>query len=196
MRLTSLFVIAFAALSAVAAPLPYETGSLATDTSQVADIKPSPHDRSGSPLHARAPISVAGKAAGKLKNLQPLGVPTAQALKQQLRVQPGKVLLYAGPGGYIGQANEYIKKQEATPGAEHPTQMPAFWDNASKALAEMASGTVYVLVPKNTAGSNFHKGTILNRIEWPALLRNHKVTKVVKVNPDNGRQEVIKGAGH
>jgi hypothetical protein len=50
---------------------------------------------------------------------------------------------------------------------------------------------VYVMLPSDTTGLAWSKGTVWNTHEWPALLQNSAVKKVIRVNPDNDFQEVL-----
>ncbi|PVI04900.1 hypothetical protein DM02DRAFT_624681 [Periconia macrospinosa] len=69
------------------------------------------------------------------------------------------------------------------------TTAKKFWDTASQALAEMSSGTAYVLLPAGK-GTEWKKGTVWDRVEWPNL---PKGLKVIRINPDDpNAQEVIR----
>ncbi|GLB36801.1 hypothetical protein LshimejAT787_0310880 [Lyophyllum shimeji] len=202
MRFASLLVSALVALVALAAPLPTdkETG-VAGKVTHPAVISHQSSD------------SARGVSGAQLQGrvLKPkLTVPTVAQMKQYLNVAPSKLLYYSGPGGYEQKARQKAASMglkildDAWKDPSFPRQhqaaldaasMKKFWDNASEAIAEMSSGTIYVLLPANTVGTNFHPGTVWSRLEWPELQRNSKVTKVIKVNPDNSKQEVIKGAG-
>ncbi|KAG6836363.1 hypothetical protein H0H93_008864, partial [Arthromyces matolae] len=70
--------------------------------------------------------------------------------------------------------------------AEDPSELKQFWDNASKAFAQLAEGEVHVLLPENVVR---HPGTVWDRIEWPALAGNKKVTSVIKVTPDKSTKD-------
>jgi len=130
-------------------------------------------------------------------------------MKAHFNVSPNKVMFYSGPGGYFAKARamgasmgglKILKdwwKDKRFPDLYHANlpaaKMKKFWDNASVALAELSSGTVYVLLPANTVGTNFFPGTVWQRLEWNTLQKNSAVKKVVKLNPDNTKHEVIKG---
>ncbi|KAF8060772.1 hypothetical protein FPV67DRAFT_1705482 [Lyophyllum atratum] len=205
MRFASLMISALVALTALAAPLPTEKGTAAAGTLQPNVISHQPQPPPA-PLQGRGPkpiVKAATKAAA-------LAVPSVQEMKSHLSISPNKVLFYSGPGGYIDLARKkaasmglriledswkdkkFPDKYQAGLG---PAEMQKFWDNASQALAQASSGTVHVLLPADTVGTNFFKGAIWARIEWGALQRNGAVTKVIKINPDNKEEEVIKGAG-
>ncbi|KAG5635489.1 hypothetical protein H0H81_011044 [Sphagnurus paluster] len=42
----------------------------------------------------------------------------------------------------------------------------------------------------NTSGTEWKKDGVWNTVEWPILLDNPDVTRVIRVNPDNDRQEL------
>jgi len=72
-----------------------------------------------------------------------------------------------------------------------------FWDHASQAMAELSSGTVYVLLPKEITVGNFYRSSVWADVEWEALKKNTKVTAVIYVNPENGDKQYFKGGpGH
>jgi len=204
MHLVSFFITVLAALGGLAGPLAADKGSLTTETSLPA-------------LRIVREVLQARGSEGASSIVRRMPIPTVEEMKAHLKVSPGKVLLYSGPGGYLTKAREYIEREARRGGGvkglkvlenswkdpKFPAkftggdmkQLLPFWENASKAFAEMASGTVYILVPENIVGANFFPNTILARIEWPTLLKNPAVTKVVKVHPNSPKQEVIKGAG-
>lgn len=79
---------------------------------------------------------------------------------------------------------------------------PSLWQNnedlseeffalASRAMAELASGTVHVMLPSDTQGTNWWRGTVWDLYKWPHL--SSDVTEVIRVNPDNDHEQTIKG---
>lgn len=143
-------------------------------------------------------------------------IPSVGDIKAQINNPTGKYIFYSGPGGYITKTNQWINKQikgnnAATkdykkldqswkdpnwPDQYQMNQPPAvaseFNNRASQAFAEKAEGVVYVLLPKDTTGTNWQKGTVWDQYEWPNL--GPGVTKVIRVNPDDDTEEVIKGS--
>ena len=63
------------------------------------------------------------------------------------------------------------------------------WGVASRAFAETASGTVYILLPKYS--TNFPTSKFWTEVEWPTLMRNEHVKKVIRINPDDAAEEVL-----
>ncbi|KAG5652835.1 hypothetical protein H0H81_003459 [Sphagnurus paluster] len=129
----------------------------------------------------------------------PIPVPTVEELKTKLQVpSSGGLLFYSGPGGFIGPAtvraqqmglkvledswidktypDEYQKKLS-------PADLKIFWDHASQAFAELASGTIYVLLPDYTTLQSFFPTSVWARVEWPTLEKNANVTKVLMIFP-------------
>lgn len=72
-------------------------------------------------------------------------------------------------------------------------KMEKFFDLASKGMAELSSGKVYVMLPSDSKGTEWPKGSYWNDFEWPALQKNTDVSEVIRVNPDNDNQETILG---
>ena len=60
------------------------------------------------------------------------------------------------------------------------------WEDASRAYAEQASGSVRVIAKKP-----LRKDSIFNMIELPTLKENPNVTSVTMINADTGEEEVI-----
>ncbi|KAG5652832.1 hypothetical protein H0H81_003456 [Sphagnurus paluster] len=198
MRIASLLISALAALTAIAAPLrSNDVTSLESDPEAIIishQVQPLPSSKQARKVY--------------LGIRTPAFVPSVEELKEQFIVAPDSVLFYSGPGGYIGKARtragqmglqilEDSWKDKAFPDAYQALaveDVKQFWDNASQALAELATGTVYVLVPESTIGTEFFAKSIWARVEWPALQVNTKAVKVVKIFPENDKEEVIKGA--
>ncbi|KAL4945544.1 hypothetical protein BDV06DRAFT_219232 [Aspergillus oleicola] len=61
---------------------------------------------------------------------------------------------------------------------------------ASQAMAEMCSGVVYVMLRSDQTGTKWRDDSTWNEFEWPNL--GGDVTRVVRINPDNDRQEIIR----
>lgn len=133
-------------------------------------------------------------------------LPSIQDCKDHLNVAADTSLFYSGPGGYAGKAKQKIKDvtnlkdykilgmlwtdkswQDQWQNDEQTSKK--FFDICSQAMAEASSGTVYVLLPPGQ-GTNWKTGTVWDGFEWPNL--GSGVTKVVRINPDNTDEEVIK----
>lgn len=61
-----------------------------------------------------------------------------------------------------------------------------FWDEAAKAYAENACGTVTAIV-----GCDVRPDNIWQRVEVPRLTNNPKVTEIIQIDPDSRRSKVI-----
>lgn len=66
-----------------------------------------------------------------------------------------------------------------------------FFNLASREMAKLSSGIVYVMLPSDTKGTDWWHESVWNLYEWPNL--GSAVTEVIRVNPDNDNQETIKG---
>jgi hypothetical protein len=142
-------------------------------------------------------------------------LPTVQDIMVVLNNPQGKYIFYAGPGGYTGKATTWINKQNEgsnaamqgylkldqmlPPGYEDKwgggdaNPNVDFWERASEAMAKKSEGTVYVIMPSDTMGQGtaWWKSSVWNRIEYNNLDLGGKVTKLIKINPDNDDQEVL-----
>ena len=65
-----------------------------------------------------------------------------------------------------------------------------FWEQASAAYADNASGEVTAVV-----GSNLRPGNIWQTVEIPRLMDNPDVTRIIEIDPDTGRHTVIFSRG-
>lgn len=61
-----------------------------------------------------------------------------------------------------------------------------FWEDASAAYADNASGVVTAVV-----GSNLRPGNIWQTVEIPRLIENPNVTAIIQIDPDTGLETVI-----
>ena len=163
---------------------------------------PAPVTRGQSPK-AKHTAKVGGKDT-------PPPLPTVDECKAQLNLAKDTSLFYAGPNGYAKKAREWIKADQSRKNYQimgqkwkdsswqnqwqkDPDISKKFFDICSQAMAEGSSGTVYVMLPSDTKGKDWHKGTVWDEYEWPHL--GSGVSKVIRVNPDNNDQETIKGQG-
>ena len=154
-----------------------------------------------------------GKSSPKGKTPQ-AKVPSIAEILKKLNLPKDKIIFYSGPThknvdawnlkrGNIYRAltadtriwkdRKYVAAMTGPGSPLSAAQEQQFWENASKALAQGASGVVHVMLPSNTKGRKWIKGSVWDRIEWPALIKNRKVTKIIRINPGNDTQEVIWG---
>lgn len=136
---------------------------------------------------------------------QTVPLPTVEGIKINLKPLKDCYLFYSGPGCYARKARQWAKWKKA--GHMVLAQLwkneeyPNTWQNdeffsreffalASRAMAELASGTVYVVLPSDTQGTNWLRGTVWDLYEWPHL--SSDVTKVIRINPVNDQEETIK----
>lgn len=67
-----------------------------------------------------------------------------------------------------------------------------FWVPASQIMADISSGTVYVMLPKCTTKCwIWNENSVWHRTEWPALQCNPYVAKVIRVNPSDDREVTL-----
>ncbi|KAG6849026.1 hypothetical protein H0H93_011939 [Arthromyces matolae] len=140
-------------------------------------------------------------------------IPTVQQFMEHMKVPKNKALFWSGRSA-DDYENKALKRSEhegwtviaeawwdpkknpknhgkwAQPwltGFQHDnSKLKQFWDNASQAFAQLAEGEVHVLLPENVVR---HPGTVWDRIEWPALAANKKVTRVIKVTPGKSTKD-------
>lgn len=182
MRLGSIFVTAILAVCAVAAPLANDkrndlAASHETNATLTAVKTPPVPSIAEIKTHMHTPASIAGLS-----------------------------LFYAGPGGYaklaIARAKTFhpakkllkdvwLNSRYPDTWQNDPADSKLFFDRASAAFAQISSGDVFVLLPDDTKGTNFHPGTVWVNEEWPNLESNHNVKRVIRINPKNNDEEVI-----
>ncbi|KAF9553422.1 hypothetical protein CPC08DRAFT_822298 [Agrocybe pediades] len=82
-----------------------------------------------------------------------------------------------------------------TPWQADPAVSKQFFDVASQAMAELSSGTVYVVLGPWTHadGKDWYDQSVWARMEWPALEANHNVKTIYRVNAATGVTIKIKG---
>jgi len=134
----------------------------------------------------------------------PVKTLSVEELKKEMTVPADKVLFYSGPDNYMAIAAREAKDRGLkilqdlwnVPGFAKG-QPRTFFEPASKALAQSCKGTVYVLLPSDTTGTKWLPGTIWDKVEWPTLIKNPAVTKIVRLKEkDAHSQEVIHPLGH
>ncbi|KAH8599279.1 hypothetical protein B0O99DRAFT_386447 [Bisporella sp. PMI_857] len=179
---------------------------------------PAPNTPNGSttPSTPKAPNN--SDADDKSKPAGKIAVPTVAEIKKHLIVKPNTSIFYSriGPntGSYKPVAMKWrdtyhktgkvleeswdTKQTWTTTYGKASVQARAdqdlFWDNACKALAQLASGTVYVVLgPKIVAPNWGDMTTVWARIEWPALKDNANVKQVIQIDPETNKRTVIKG---
>ena len=136
-------------------------------------------------------------------------VPSVEKIMEYLNVPPNKAVFYAGPGGYHKKSVDWIEKKASQSSASDSgyKNWSDFWEDksllgqykgdagllfdtrASEAMAKLASGEVHVLLPSDTKGTEWTKGTVWDVNEYPNL--GAAVTKIIRVNPDNDEEEEI-----
>ncbi|KAI9784926.1 MAG: hypothetical protein M1816_000562 [Peltula sp. TS41687] len=153
-----------------------------------------------------APIEPTGDTSprdGKVVARATPPLPTLAECKQQLNVAKDNSLFYSGPGGFAKKAKKWATDNK--PGYKilgqqwKDTKWQDQWQNdedvsfkffdlASQAMAELSTGTVYVMLPSDTSGTDWWKGTVWDRAEWPNIKH---ADRIIRVNPDNDKQETI-----
>ncbi len=135
-------------------------------------------------------------------------LPSLQDCKDHLKVKKDTSLFYSGDNGedYRGKAQKKIKDVDKL--QDYKIRAMSWTDNAwqdkwvmgnnnqakeffqicSRAMAEMSSGRVYVLLPKGT-GTDWEKGTVWADYEWPNLGKS--VTEVVRIDPWSDHEQII-----
>lgn len=107
--------------------------------------------------------------------------------------EPDSLLLYSGPQGesYKHRAEKMAadKNLKTMEKLVKPGAAPGNWKIASHIVAKGASGQVSVLLPTKPAEP--HKNSVFAKIEYPTLVKNPKVSSIVRLNPDNDLEEVI-----
>ncbi|KAK7995267.1 hypothetical protein PG990_014040 [Apiospora arundinis] len=139
--------------------------------------------------------------------------PTVADCKAQLK--RGKPLFYSGPNSYAKLARDAIKDTKNRPYLQGYSVLAdmfvdktwaddwnndfvkneILWDVCSQALAEISTGTVYVILPRNedksNGGTTWYAGTRWDRFEWPHIPAG---VKVIRINPEDPKQQdQIKG---
>ncbi|KAK6836574.1 hypothetical protein PG987_007069 [Apiospora arundinis] len=131
------------------------------------------------------------------------------------QLKRGKPLFYSGPNSYAKLARDAIKDTKNRPYLQGYSVLAdmfvdktwaddwnndfakndILWDVCSQALAEISTGTVYVILPRNedksNGGTTWHAGTRWDRFEWPHIPAG---VKVIRINPEDPKQQdQIKG---
>ncbi|KAI0853421.1 hypothetical protein F5Y00DRAFT_257444 [Daldinia vernicosa] len=134
-------------------------------------------------------------------------LPTLNECLAEINVLPNTSIFYSGPGYHLKVAEavenrSYLKGYRPLTGLWrdptwpdswqfHPekTEQKKFWEVCSQALALATKGTAYVMLPRGK-GTEWKKGSIWDRMEWPNLAPG---VRVIRIDPDDPEyQEVIK----
>lgn len=83
----------------------------------------------------------------------------------------------------------YDQCEQLAPGENVKDERWALVPRISQALAEGATGTAYVLIYPGVPIEN--PNSVWGDIEFPALKRNPEVTQIIRVNPDNVREQAV-----
>ena len=129
-----------------------------------------------------------------------LAVPSVEEIKQRFRVPRGGHLFFSGGLGPriasrvarsmgLSILEDFWDSPHYTDAWIGGPNESDFWGVASRAFAEKASGTVYVLLPKHS--TNFPTSKFWTEVEWPTLMGNKHVKKVMRINPDDAVEEVL-----
>lgn len=124
-------------------------------------------------------------------------VPSVEEIKEHIKMPDSSCLFYSGPGGYHQKALDWRFKSKklqwrtlslkwSTEGYDdqflgEPVKRKEFDVRASQAMAEMCTGTAYVMLPSDTKGTDWSEDTVWNKYEWPNL---KKVTTVLRISPE------------
>ncbi len=118
-----------------------------------------------------------------------------------LAPKAGEAVFWSGQTG--GMGGEIIAKQVASKSSgvtlemlleQNKITMPAgtapnaqaAWDEASRIMAQRASGTVRVVL-----GQDVRPNSTWNRIEWPELIKNINVKEIIAIDPKTGVTKVL-----
>ncbi|KAI0172912.1 hypothetical protein GGR52DRAFT_428207 [Hypoxylon sp. FL1284] len=169
-------VLASLAVTSIAVPVPVNTGDVSIDSRELIDKRTPP-------------------------------VPTVEQCKEQLNVAPNTSMFYSGPGSYAAKALKAINDSNGRPYLEGYKLLSRMWkdskfpdqwqddaaaskeffDNASQAMAELTSGTAYVMLPQDE-GTNWYSGSVWDRKEWPNIPED---VRVIRINPNNLDTQVV-----
>ena len=165
--------------------------------------------------HHSAPTQSGSKQGATLPSNTAV-IPSIANIKQYLNVLPNTSLFYSriakgAPSyklvakGWRDNHNPslYVLEESWAPtqswtrfygytGVASASEKDVFWARACRALAEMASGRVFVVLGPGIVAPDWGDfDTAWAKYEWPALQANRAVKEVVQVNPCTGSTTVI-----
>jgi hypothetical protein len=166
-------------------------------------------------LQRSAPTQSSSKQGPRYPS-KTLAIPSIADIKPHLRVLPNTSLFYSriavgapsykpvakawrddnNPGLYVLEeswdtAQSWTKFYGHT-GSASVLEKGIFWARACKALAELASGRVFVVLGPDIIAPDWgDSDTAWAKYEWPALQANSAVKEVIQVNPYTGSKTVI-----
>ncbi|KAK7451688.1 hypothetical protein VKT23_012366 [Stygiomarasmius scandens] len=209
--LIAAFALLFLSSPSLSNPLPLKHGTIQAGGGGRSTIRSSP---SAGTRSTRSSTTVSSPTASSPPATpRTPAVPGTAEIKTHLSVAPDTSLFYSAsngqpPEGSARQASEWAKKKKngykilarmwkdsnyQNTWQNDATLSKEFFDNASEAMAELSSGTVYVMLPPSTQadGKDWWSGSVWARKEWPALQNNPAVTKVIRIDPA-GNEKTIK----
>lgn len=107
-----------------------------------------------------------------------------------------RALFYSGPGGYANKARGWARKKNngykilslLWTDSRYPDAWQKdidaseeFFNLASRAMAELSSGIIYIMLPSDTHGTDWWHESVWKLYEWPNL--GLAVMEVIGVNP-------------
>ena len=147
---------------------------------------------------------------------EPKELPSIAAIENELKAGNNNCMFWSGVsgadgtwyraaergyqfGGYKTLSNLWKDPEWHTPYVSWPLKQSRkndmFWEAASRAMANKCAGTVYVMLPQvqpHQNGRMWNADTIWDKIEWPVLVANPRVLKVIRLNPNSPDELVIK----
>jgi hypothetical protein len=193
--------------------------TLVVEESSIKEAKKYPELSLSYPRDATLQLSALtqpGSKQGPISILKTPGIPTMANIKQHLKVLPNTSLFYSriaigapsyklvaktwrdnhNPSLYVLEES-WDTTQSWTQfygytGGAGAFEKDIFWARACIALAELASGRVFVVLGPAIVAPNWGDfDTAWAKYEWPALQANSAVKEVVQVNPYTSSTTII-----